>query len=69
MEGDLDDLAVSPRRYSAMPLSPSGAKVLSSMQSEYGPGKGERVFYATANKKPALGRKWHGKTSRKVTKR
>ena len=40
------------------------------MKSEYGADKGERVFYATANKKPTLGRKWHGKTtSRRVSKR
>jgi hypothetical protein len=43
-----------------MPLTPSGTKVLRSMQTEYGPGKGESIFYATANKKPALGKKWHG---------
>jgi hypothetical protein len=42
-----------------MPLTPSGDKVLASMQSSYGRDKGERVFYATANKKPALGAKWH----------
>lgn len=52
-----------------MPLTPSGTKVLSAMQTEYGPSKGERVFYATANKKPTLGRKWHGKPARKVSKR
>lgn len=53
-----------------MPLSRSGSKVLRSMQSTYGADKGERVFYATANKKPALGRKWHGKTaSRSLSKR
>ena len=43
-----------------MPLSPSGSTVLRSMQDHYGPDKGERVFYATATKKPALGAKWHG---------
>ena len=46
-----------------MPLTASGSKVLASMRSEYGPDKGERVFYATANKKPALGKKWHGKSA------
>ena len=45
-----------------MPLSRSGSKVLSSMQESYGSDKGERVFYATANKKPELGKKWHGKS-------
>ena len=53
-----------------MPLTASGSKVLQSMQTQYGPEKGERVFYATANKKPALGKKWHGKsTSRSISKR
>lgn len=49
-----------------MPLSRSGSKVLGSMRDTYGPDKGERVFYATAAKKPALGRKWHG--TRRVSK-
>jgi hypothetical protein len=44
-----------------MPLTKSGRKVMSSMKEEYGEEKGERVFYATANKKPSVGRKWHGK--------
>lgn len=55
-----------------MPLSRAGAKALRSMESTYGPDKGERVFYATANKKPALGKKWHGKAaapSRGLSKR
>lgn len=43
-----------------MPLSPSGDKVLASMKDQYGATKGKQVFYATANKKPELGRKWHG---------
>lgn len=38
-----------------MPLSKyyggSGAKVMKNMKKEYGEEKGERVFYATANKK------------------
>jgi hypothetical protein len=42
-----------------MPLTKSGQGVLSSMKSQYGSDKGERVFYATANKKPGLGKKWH----------
>lgn len=55
-----------------MPLTPSGAKVLRSMQDTYGAQKGERVFYATANKTPALGKKWHGQkpsTPRSLSKR
>ena len=57
-----------------MPLSESGSKVLASMKTSYGPTKGERIFYATANKKPQLGAKWHGQTgarsaSRPITKR
>jgi hypothetical protein len=40
------------------------------MKSQYGATKGERIFYATANKKPQLGAKWHGKTSsRPISKR
>jgi hypothetical protein len=46
-----------------MPLTASGANVLRSMQQEYGTDKGERVFYAMANKKPELGKKWHGKST------
>lgn len=53
-----------------MPLTPTGSKVLGSMKTEYGAEKGERVFYATANKKPTLGKKWHGKSpSRSLSKR
>ena len=33
-----------------MPLTSSGTKVLSNMQSEYGSEKGKRVFYASINK-------------------
>ena len=61
--GDLDGPPFSPDATLRMPLTPSGSKVLASMRDQYGPEKGERVFYATANKKPALGRKWHGKSS------
>jgi len=43
-----------------MPLTPSGTKVLSSMQSQYGPEKGERVFYASMNKGKPGSAKWHG---------
>ena len=32
-----------------MPLTKKGARVLEAMRKEYGPEKGERVFYATAN--------------------
>lgn len=55
-----------------MPLSRSGATVLSAMKDQYGADKGEHVFYATAAKKPALGRKWHGRSAspaRRVAKR
>jgi len=52
-----------------MPLTTSGTKVLSSMREQYGPQKGERVFYATANKKPALGKKWHGPSTKSLSKR
>jgi hypothetical protein len=55
-----------------MPLTRTGSKVLGSMREQYGADKGERVFYATANKKPALGQKWHGArrpASRPISKR
>lgn len=35
------------------------------MQEQYGGEKGTRVFYATANKRPALGKKWHGRSMSK----
>lgn len=43
-----------------MPLTPSGSKVLGSMRSQYGPEKGERVFYASINKGKPGSTKWHG---------
>jgi hypothetical protein len=33
-----------------MPLTKKGAKVMAQMQAEYGKEKGQRVFYAAANK-------------------
>lgn len=45
-----------------MPLTESGRKVLARMKEQYGE-RGERVFYATANKRPSLGRKWHKKSA------
>jgi len=33
-----------------MPLTKKGKEILSSMRSEYGSEKGERVFYASRNK-------------------
>jgi hypothetical protein len=43
-----------------MPLTPSGEKVLSSMQSSYGGEKGKRVFYASINKGKPGSAKWEG---------
>jgi hypothetical protein len=48
-----------------VPLTKSGSKVLSSMQSQYGADKGERVFYASINKGKPGSSKWHGKSSSK----
>jgi len=48
-----------------VPLTSSGSKVLSSMQSTYGPEKGERVFYASINKGKPGSSKWHGKSASK----
>ena len=33
-----------------MPLTDKGEKILGSMKNQYGPEKGESVFYASANK-------------------
>ena len=33
-----------------MPLTDKGQKILGSMKEQYGPKKGENVFYASANK-------------------
>lgn len=39
-----------------MPLTKSGTKVMKSMKKQYGSKKGEKIFYATMNKKH---KKWH----------
>jgi hypothetical protein len=54
----------SPLRLILVPLTRSGSKVLSSMKSQYGPEKGERVFYASINKGKPGSAKWHGKSTR-----
>lgn len=33
-----------------MPLTSKGLKIMANMKGEYGPDKGERVFYASRNK-------------------
>lgn len=33
-----------------MPLTEKGKKIMKSMKKEYGPKKGEKVFYASKNK-------------------
>lgn len=33
-----------------MPMTKKGEKIKAAMKKEYGPTKGERVFYASANK-------------------
>jgi hypothetical protein len=52
-----------------MPLTKTGSKVKANMTREYGEKKGTSVFYATANKKPALGKKWHATRSLKSGRR
>jgi len=47
----------------AVPLTSSGNKVLSSMQSQYGSEKGKRVFYASINKGKPGSSKWHLKSA------
>ena len=38
-----------------MPLSPKGLKMRSAMREEYGRKKGDRIFYATENKRQVKG--------------
>lgn len=45
-----------------MPLTKKGAKIQASMKKEYGAKKGEKVFYASANKGTI--KNVHGKGSR-----
>ena len=46
-----------------MPLTKKGKKILRAMKEEYGAEKGERVFYASANKGTITG--VHGKRKKK----
>lgn len=46
-----------------MPLTDKGKKIMSAMKSEYGEEKGERVFYASANKGRIKG--VHGKSKKR----
>jgi len=46
-----------------MPLTVKGRKILGSMRKTYGPKKGKRVFYASANKGRITG--VHGKRKRR----
>jgi hypothetical protein len=48
-----------------MPLTSRGRKVLASMRRQYGSEKGERVFYASINKKKAGSSRWHSKRKKK----
>lgn len=38
-----------------MPLTKKGRKIMTAMKKEYGGKKGERVFYASRNKKTITG--------------
>jgi hypothetical protein len=46
-----------------MPLTEKGEKIMSSMQKQYGEEKGEKVFYASANKGRIKG--VHGKSKKR----
>lgn len=46
-----------------MPLNATASKVKASMQDEYGKEKGERIFYATANKQGRKPETWKKKAS------
>lgn len=52
-----------------MPLGPSGVKVKRDMEDRYGADKGERVFYASMNKKPKFKAAMHkGAKGRKMSR-
>ncbi|HKE13851.1 MAG TPA: hypothetical protein VKB80_03225 [Kofleriaceae bacterium] len=44
-----------------MPLTDKGKKILASMKKQYGPDRGERVFYASQNKGTIKGTEKKGK--------
>lgn len=44
-----------------MPLTPKGKEIMAAMKSEYGPKKGEQVFYASKNKGTISGVEKHVK--------
>jgi len=48
-----------------MPITKKGKKILKAMKKQYGPQKGEEVFYASANKGTVKG--VHGKAKRRTT--
>lgn len=52
-----------------MPLSSKGESIKADFKSRYGEEKGERVFYATANKKTAFDKAVHGGKARMHAKR
>jgi hypothetical protein len=52
-----------------MPLSSKGASIKGDFTKRYGAEQGERVFYATANKKPAFDKAVHGGRARMHEKR
>jgi hypothetical protein len=47
-----------------MPLTEKGKKIMASMKSQYGPQKGEQVFYASQNKGIITGT--HKKRKRRI---
>lgn len=49
-----------------MPLTPKGKKIMSAMKHDYGPKKGEKVFYASQNKGTITGveKRFQGKGTR-----
>jgi hypothetical protein len=48
-----------------MPLTDEGEKVLAAMKAEYGPKKGEEVFYASINAGKPGSKDWHVKSEGK----
>lgn len=52
-----------------MPLSPKGEEIKRDFTSRYGGKRGERIFYATANKRTGFDKAVHGGTARMHQKR
>ena len=52
-----------------MPLTRKGRKILRAMKREYGPERGERVFYASQSKGTIKGTHRTGRTTRRTPRK